>query len=77
MPERFTMPAPEAISEEEAARIAWETARSHERTRQRNLDGYAPFAMYGAAIPDNELNPNEYRVVTLAKNLTKDYTNVG
>ena len=76
-PERFAMPAPEAISEEEAVRIAWEAARSHERTRQRNLDGYAPFAMYGAAIPDNELNPNEYWVVTLAKNLTKDYTNEG
>ena len=74
MPERFAMPATDAISEDEAIRIAWEAARSEEKIQPINLDGFAPYAMYGAAIPDNPLNPNDYWVATLAINLTKDYT---
>ena len=73
MPERFTMPAAGTISEEEAIRIAWEAARSNEKFQSLDLDGFTAYAMYGAAMPDNALCPNDYWHVTLAINLTRDY----
>jgi len=77
MPERFIVPATDAISEAEAILIALEAVRSDERSLHINFEGYIPMAMFCKAIPDNPLNQNDYWVITLVKNMTKDYTNEG
>ena len=52
LPDRFCMPSPYAIPEDEAIRIAWETTKNHEQIIPEKLVGYDTAALYCTALQD-------------------------
>jgi hypothetical protein len=46
LPDQYSLPGPDAIPQEEAIRIAWETARNHPQIIPGKLDGYKTFVTH-------------------------------
>lgn len=69
LPDRLSLPDPDAIPEDEAIRIAWETARNHGQIIPEKLAGYDTIPMYCPAIPDHSaLTTEPYWLVVLIDN---------